>query len=81
METDPVSSVREVIAEALDVPLERVTDSSSMETLSEWDSFGHLSILVALEKQFGEKTKGIPGFGKATSVAKITALLKEHHLI
>lgn len=81
MQTDSLLRVREVVADALRLPKERVEDASSMENVSEWDSFGHLNILVALNKRFDGKAKGVPGLAKATSVKKIAALLQEHGVI
>lgn len=76
-----LSPVREVVVQALRVSKEQVSDDSGMESVSEWDSFGHLNILVALNKKFDGKTKEIPGLAKATSVKKIAILLQEHGLL
>lgn len=75
------SPIQEVVADALRLPKEKVTDEASMETLSEWDSFGHLNILVALHKKFEGKTKEIPGLAKATSVKKLAELIREKGLL
>ena len=51
-----------------------------METVPEWDSFGHLNVLMALDKVTQGRAKGISGLAKATSVEKIAALLRENGL-
>lgn len=45
----------EIIAEVLDVDPSLVTDSSTRETLSSWDSLAHLQIIAELEAEFGIK--------------------------
>jgi acyl carrier protein len=42
-----------VLAEALKMPVERVTDSLSFGDVSEWDSLGHMNLLMALEERYG----------------------------
>lgn len=48
-------TIRKIIAEALSLPLERITPQAAMEVLTEWDSIGHLNILAALEQHFGKE--------------------------
>jgi acyl carrier protein len=45
--------VKGVLAEALKLPVERVTDSLSFGDVSEWDSLGHMNLLMALEERYG----------------------------
>ena len=73
-------NVRAVVAQALGLEPDRMGEDASMETVPEWDSFGHLNVLVALDKATQGKAKGIPGLAKATSVEKISALLRENGL-
>ena len=72
--------VSAVVAQALGLEPGRVGEDASMETVPEWDSFGHLNVLMALDKATQGKAKGIPGLAKATSVGKISSLLKENGL-
>ncbi len=72
--------VRAVVAQALGLSPESLPENANMETVPEWDSFGHLSVLLALDKVTQGKAKGMPGLAKATSVEKISALLRENGL-
>jgi len=45
--------VRGLIAEVLELPVERVTDELSFGDVSEWDSLGHMDLLMALEARYG----------------------------
>ena len=37
----------------LDIPLEDIDHEISMESCDEWDSLQHMSLLVAIEEEFG----------------------------
>ncbi len=41
-----------LVAEVLDVPPERVSLETRAEELEEWDSLGHLRVLLAVEEEF-----------------------------
>jgi acyl carrier protein len=45
--------VIEIMAAAFGLPSDRIGGSASMETLSEWDSVSHLSLVIGLEEAFG----------------------------
>jgi acyl carrier protein len=47
-----VDELKSTIASALNIPVDKVTDDSSGQTLSQWDSIGHMSLIVALEQRF-----------------------------
>jgi acyl carrier protein len=40
------------IAQVFDVSTDEISDDSSPETISSWDSFGHLDLVMALESEF-----------------------------
>lgn len=71
----------EVIQSALKLKEKRLAFDSSMQNTEEWDSLGHLSILVALDKLFAGKAAGIKELIKADSIKKIIQILKENSLI
>jgi len=48
-----IAELLTTVAAALDVPAERVVEGTSADTLDEWDSLGHLQVILAVEKQFG----------------------------
>jgi acyl carrier protein len=41
------------MSDVLDVPAAEIVDSSSPDTLSKWDSIAHISLVLALEGEFG----------------------------
>ncbi len=67
-----ISELFTLIAESLDVERDIITENSSSESIDEWDSLGHLSILSALD----EVTNG-----KASEVEELAAALKIEDLI
>lgn len=42
-----------VFAEVLGLPADRVTDATSPDTTSEWDSLAAMNLVAALEETFG----------------------------
>ena len=45
--------LRDVFAEVLGLPPDRVTDATSPDTTSEWDSLAAMNLVAALEETFG----------------------------
>lgn len=50
---------------------------SKSKDFDEWDSIGHLNILMALEKIFGNKIHKYKGLLEADSVEKILKIIKK----
>jgi len=69
-----------VIQDALKVKGKQLSLDSSMENVEEWDSLGHLGILVALDKFFEGKVAGINDLVAADSVRKVLQILKANSL-
>ncbi len=46
-------SIKELIARSLDVSNDQITEDLSYGDLPEWDSLGHMNIMMALEEEFG----------------------------
>lgn len=44
--------LQEIMATALDLPTSAIKEDSRMEDIEEWDSLGHVHIMVALEQAF-----------------------------
>jgi len=77
-------SKKEVLLEiekVLEIPEDTLKENSSSDEINQWDSIGHLGILIALDKIFEGKIAGIPDVAQANSVDKILAILLEHHLV
>ena len=45
--------LKEVIASVLDIPAASITDNTSMDTVDAWDSIKHMSLVLAIEEEFG----------------------------
>jgi acyl carrier protein len=50
-----LSKVRDTIADVLDLPDLTVTMQTTAENVEGWDSFNHINIVVAIEREFGIK--------------------------
>jgi acyl carrier protein len=70
-------SIEEVVAKVFKVDVSEVTDLSSKETLAEWDSMGHLSLVMSLEERF-KVSLSIADAMEMTSVQHIKRILKEY---
>ena len=44
--------IQEVMAKAFEVPVETITESSSMDNIETWDSLHHIKLIVFLEREF-----------------------------
>ncbi len=50
-----MDKLKQVIADALQVPVESVADDCSPATLPQWDSLAHLNLIMSLEQEFNVK--------------------------
>jgi len=70
-------SVEEIVANVFNLDVSEVTDLSSKDTLAEWDSMGHLSLITCLEERF-KVSLAIADAMEMTSVQHIKRILKEY---
>jgi acyl carrier protein len=70
-------SVEEVVARVFALDPSEVTDRSSKETLAEWDSMGHLSLITCLEEEF-KVSLAIADAMEMTNVQHIKRILKDY---
>ena len=70
-------SVEEVVARIFSLDPSEVTDRSSKETIAEWDSMGHLSLITGLEEEF-KVSLAIADAMEMTSVQQIKRILKDY---
>ena len=45
-------SIKRVMASTLGVPAEEIPDDATINEFSQWDSLGHLELMLALEMEF-----------------------------
>jgi acyl carrier protein len=70
-----IDRVREVLARALEVPLESVPTDAAQGSFERWDSLGHLNVVMELEAAFGVSFSTNEAVGMR-SVAEIVEVLK-----
>jgi acyl carrier protein len=63
-----------ILASELDLPVDRVPEDASAETLEAWDSLGHMKVIMAVEQEWGVRfaTAEIPTLN---SIEKLAAAL------
>ena len=71
--------VLEIIEEALELEKGTININSNPNNVSEWDSLGHLNILMSLDKRLDGKASGLSELAKAMSVKKIISVLKNNN--
>lgn len=81
MEKVSEKKILETIQNALELKETNLTIYSSAEDIEEWDSLGHLGILVALDELFAGKIGAINEMATADSVRKILGILKGKSLM
>jgi citrate synthase len=72
-----LSDVQNLLAEALQVPAEMVTPDLSFGDLPQWDSMGHMEVMVLLEARFGVEINA-DTITALTSLPAIAAYLKDN---
>jgi acyl carrier protein len=75
------ADVIKVLEKSLELKSGSINENTRAEDLENWDSLGHLTILVALDKFFDGKISGINEIGQADSLPKILVALKKNNLI
>ena len=71
--------VLKIIEEALKLEKGVININSKPNNVSEWDSLGHLNILMSLDKRLDGKASGLSELAKAMSVKKIISVLKNNN--
>ena len=70
------SSLRDIVADILEIPPDEVNPELSSDSVETWDSFRHLQLILAIESEFGVQfdPQQIP---ELTTVARIEAVLEQ----
>jgi len=45
--------IQELLSAALQVPLDEITDDVQFGDLPQWDSMGHMEVMISLEEKYG----------------------------
>jgi len=48
-----MKEIKAIMAKVLSIPIEKINDSTSKDTVEDWDSFNHLILISEIEKQTG----------------------------
>jgi acyl carrier protein len=48
-----IEQVQAILAEAIQVPIEDITPDLAFGDLPQWDSMGHMEVMLRLEEKFG----------------------------
>jgi acyl carrier protein len=72
-----LADIQNLLAEALRVPADQVTPGLSFGDLPEWDSMGHMEVMLLLEERFGVEVNA-DTITALTSLPAIAAYLKEN---
>ena len=76
MDQELVERVTQVLAQALNVGADEVNGETQFGDLPQWDSMGHMEVLVELEKNFGVEISA-ETITELVSVPAICAHIKE----
>lgn len=68
--------LRDIMATALEIPSETIREDSTMADIEEWDSLGHVHIMVALEQAF-DLYMDVEDFAELDSVPAILQYLQK----
>ena len=80
---EPISETEllRLIEKSLGLDPNNVDLFTSMDSFEEWDSLGHLNILIALDLRLNELASNIMDLATADSVEKIVRLLRNSYLL
>ena len=70
--------LQEIMATTLELPTNAIGEASTMEEIEEWDSLGHVHIMVALEQAF-DLYMDVDDFAKLDSVPAILQYLESEN--
>ena len=70
------SSLRDIVADTLEIEPEEVTPETSTDSVESWDSFRHLQLILSVEGEYGVQLdpQVVPDL---TTVAKLQAALQQ----
>jgi len=71
--------LQEIMATALEIPSDAIREDSTMDEIEEWDSLGHVHIMVALEQAF-DLYMDVDDFAELDSVPAILRYLESENV-
>ena len=70
-------TVEEVVGRVFKIGPQKLSDTSSRDTIEQWDSMGHLALITALEEHF-QVSISIADAMEMVNIRKIKDVLKEY---
>tara|TARA_Y100000748_G_scaffold302082_1_gene303577 strand:- start:886 stop:1125 length:240 start_codon:yes stop_codon:yes gene_type:complete len=55
MNKEILNSVKKIISEIVDMPINDIPDNASPNIINEWDSMNHLKIILSIEEEYNIK--------------------------
>ncbi len=71
--------LQEIMATALELPAGAIREDATMDEIEEWDSLGHVHIMVALEQAF-DLYMNVDDFAELDSVPAILQYLESENV-
>ena len=71
--------LQEIMANALEIPASAITQETTMDEIEEWDSLGHVHLMVALEQAF-DLYMDVDDFAELDSVPAILQYLESENV-
>ena len=73
------TQLQDIMAAALEIQADTIRENSTMEDIEEWDSLGHVHIMVALEQAF-DLYMDVEDFAELDSVPAILQYLASENV-
>jgi len=70
-----------LIIKAINFPKKKYKNTSSLNNFEDWDSIGHLNIMLLLDQKLSGKAKNIKELADADTVEKIEKILRKKKLL
>ncbi|MAT92329.1 MAG: hypothetical protein CME59_06985 [Halioglobus sp.] len=71
--------LRDIMSTTLSLPASAIQETSTMDDIEEWDSLGHVNIMVALEQAF-DLYMDVEDFAELDSVPAILGYLEAENV-
>lgn len=75
--TDLLNDLRALLAETFQTPVEQISAELAYGDLPQWDSLGHMDVMMALEEKYGVQIS-TETISALTSLPVIAAYVEEH---
>ena len=70
-----------LIIKAINFPKKKYKNTSNLNSFEDWDSIGHLNIMLLLDQKLSGKAKNIKELADADTVEKIEKILRKKKLL